>query len=277
MYSEPPIPGKTDCPTLKMEALRSFETSGTSHPKPLRHNPENLNSYCYIRFSPFLSKSLSLLWRHDLPVFPWQPPVGAVELPGLQITCQVRAVAHAESVSRIAVWGYLCVLWFIPKRQVRFFTHWLKSNPSARRLLLLPYVHARNLSPTPCFHLSTQPWLRMRCCHSLPGVTFCKRYGGYITTRPTVCRRRQYAKYRVIKKSLCTWRLQYRKLQAMFKVSPASLQTFIDKTKCVPEDRQGQGDTRLTLTPSVIPNSNYVIMVSDWNCLKCFCVFFFVL
>jgi hypothetical protein len=28
-------------------------------------------------------------------------------------------------------------------------------------------------------------------------------------------------------------------------------------------DRQGQGDTRLTLTPSVFPNSNYVIMVSD--------------
>jgi hypothetical protein len=32
-----------------------------------------------------------------------------------------------------------------------------------------------------------------------------------------------------------------------------------------------QGDTRLTLTPS---NSNYVITVSDWNCLKYFCVFF---
>jgi hypothetical protein len=46
--------------------------------------------------------------------------------------------------------------------------------------------------------------------------------------------------YRVIKKSLCTWWLQYRKLQVMFKVSPTSLQTFID--------------TRLTLTPSVIPN-----------------------
>jgi hypothetical protein len=29
-------------------------------------------------------------------------------------------------------------------------------------------------------------------------------------------------------------------------------------------DRQGEGDTRLILTPSVIPNSNYVIMVSDW-------------
>jgi hypothetical protein len=35
----------------------------------------------------------------------------------------------------------------------------------------------------------------------------------------------------------------------MFKVSPASLQTFID--------------TRLTLTPPVIPKSNYVIMVIE--------------
>jgi hypothetical protein len=66
--------------------------------------------------------------------------------------------------------------------------------------------------------------------------------------------------YRVIKKCLCTWWLQYRKLQLMFKVSPASLQTFID--------------TRLTLTPSFIHNSNYVITVSDLNCLKYFCVFF---
>jgi hypothetical protein len=66
-------------------------------------------------------------------------------------------------------------------------------------------------------------------------------------------------KYRVIKNSPCAWRLQYRKLQVIFKVSPASLQTFIN--------------TRLTLTPYVLPNSNYVIMVSDWNCLKYFCVF----
>ena len=40
--------------------------------------------------------------------------------------------------------------------------------------------------------------------------------------------------------------------------------------------RQGQGDTRITLTPSVIPNYNYVITVGDRNCLKywifaCFC------
>jgi hypothetical protein len=46
----------------------------------------------------------------------------------------------------------------------------------------------------------------------------------------------------------------------MFKVSLASLQTF---------------DTRLTLTPSVIPNSNYVIMISDSSCLKYFCVFLY--
>ena len=42
--------------------------------------------------------------------------------------------------------------------------------------------------------------------------------------------------YRVIKRSLCTWWLHYRKLQVMFKVSPASLQTFIDKPNCVLED-----------------------------------------
>jgi hypothetical protein len=44
-------------------------------------------------------------------------------------------------------------------------------------------------------------------------------------------------KCRVIKKSLCTWWLQNRKLQVMFKVSPASLQTFIDTPNCVLEDR----------------------------------------
>jgi hypothetical protein len=63
-------------------------------------------------------------------------------------------------------------------------------------------------------------------------------------------------KYRVIKKSLCTWWLQYRKLRGMFRVSPTSLQTFIG--------------TRFTLMPSVIPNSYYIIMISDWNCLKYF-------
>jgi hypothetical protein len=43
--------------------------------------------------------------------------------------------------------------------------------------------------------------------------------------------------YRMIKTSLCTWWLQYRTLQVMFKVSPASLQTFIDKPNSVLEDR----------------------------------------
>jgi hypothetical protein len=35
-------------------------------------------------------------------------------------------------------------------------------------------------------------------------------------------------------------------------------------------------DTRPTLTPSVIPNSNYVITVSDGNCLKYFACLFLV-
>jgi hypothetical protein len=72
--------------------------------------------------------------------------------------------------------------------------------------------------------------------------------------------RREVSKYRVIKKSVWNWWIQYRKLQVMLKMSPVILQTFID--------------TRLTLTPSVIRNSNYVITVSDWKCLKYFCLFF---
>jgi hypothetical protein len=40
----------------------------------------------------------------------------------------------------------------------------------------------------------------------------------------------------------------------MLKVSPASLHTA---------DRQGQEESRLTLTPSVIPNSTYVIMETE--------------
>jgi hypothetical protein len=35
------------------------------------------------------------------------------------------------------------------------------------------------------------------------------------------------------------------------------------KSDCLAADRQGQGDTRLTLTPSFIPNFKYVIIVSD--------------
>ena len=36
---------------------------------------------------------------------------------------------------------------------------------------------------------------------------------------------------------MCTWWLQHRKLQVMFRVSPARLQTFIDTPNCVLEDR----------------------------------------
>jgi hypothetical protein len=35
------------------------------------------------------------------------------------------------------------------------------------------------------------------------------------------------------------------------------------QSNCLSADRHGRGDTRLTLTQSVIPNSNYVITVTD--------------
>jgi hypothetical protein len=68
----------------------------------------------------------------------------------------------------------------------------------------------------------------------------------------------------MIKKSLCTSWLQY----------TSFLPYYLAQSDCLAADRQGQGDTRLTLTPSVIHNFNYLIMVSDWNSLNYFCVFF---
>jgi hypothetical protein len=48
---------------------------------------------------------------------------------------------------------------------------------------------------------------------------------------------------------------------------------YLAQSDCLAADRLGQRDTRLTLTPSVICNANYVNMVSDWNCLKYLCMF----
>jgi hypothetical protein len=45
---------------------------------------------------------------------------------------------------------------------------------------------------------------------------------------------------------------------------------YLAQSDCLAADRQAQGDTSLTLTPTIIRNSNYVNMVSDWNCLKYF-------
>jgi hypothetical protein len=69
--------------------------------------------------------------------------------------------------------------------------------------------------------------------------------------------------YRVIKKSLCTWWLHYRKFQVM----------YLAQSHSFAADHQEQGDTRLTQVRSDI--SNYVIMVSDWNCLKYCCLFLY--
>jgi hypothetical protein len=50
---------------------------------------------------------------------------------------------------------------------------------------------------------------------------------------------------------------------------------YLAQPDCLAADRQDQGDTKLTLTPSLIPNSNYVIIVSDLNCLKYVCIFLY--
>jgi hypothetical protein len=50
----------------------------------------------------------------------------------------------------------------------------------------------------------------------------------------------------------------------MFTVSPANLQMFIDKPNLA-ADHYGQAEIRLTLMPPIIPNFNYVIVVSDLN------------
>jgi hypothetical protein len=67
----------------------------------------------------------------------------------------------------------------------------------------------------------------------------------------------------------------YVHLMITIKKVTSNVQSVPRQSDCLAADRQDQGDTRLTLTPSVIPNSNYVIMVSDWNCLKYFFLFFY--
>jgi hypothetical protein len=55
----------------------------------------------------------------------------------------------------------------------------------------------------------------------------------------------------------------------MIKMQHASfLPQYLAQWDGLAADRQGQRDTRLTLMLSAIPNSNYVIIVSDGNCLK---------
>jgi hypothetical protein len=47
------------------------------------------------------------------------------------------------------------------------------------------------------------------------------------------------------------------------KVTSNVQSVYLAQSDCLATDCQGQEDTRLTLMPSVIPDSNYVIMVSD--------------
>jgi hypothetical protein len=74
--------------------------------------------------------------------------------------------------------------------------------------------------------------------------------------------------YRVIKQSLYTWWLQYRKIQVMFKVSPASLQTFIDTPNCVLEDRVQYSTVRI---PNVFCNGHLQTINCVGIVLRVFC------
>jgi hypothetical protein len=72
--------------------------------------------------------------------------------------------------------------------------------------------------------------------------------------------------------SLCTWWLQQRKLQVMFKVSPTSLQIFIDTMNCALKDRVQYSTVHI---PNVFCDSHLQII----NCVGIvqihnFCVFF---
>jgi hypothetical protein len=149
-------------------------------------------------------------------------------------------------------------------------------------MLYVVYVHSHwscNLPWLNCFLfcaygmvLVLTRWLseQIRWCISLCTIC-CHTWGfanskilpqhlvGRMSTSDVTCG--SWRIYRMIKKSLCTWWLQYRKL--------------LGSSDCTAADRQGQGNTTPTLTPSVIPNSNYVIIENNWNCLKYFFVFFY--
>jgi hypothetical protein len=62
----------------------------------------------------------------------------------------------------------------------------------------------------------------------------------------------------------------------MFRFSPASLQTFIDMVGSILEDRVWCSTVRV---PNVrlSCDGHLEIVISDCNCSKYFCVFFFVL
>jgi hypothetical protein len=49
----------------------------------------------------------------------------------------------------------------------------------------------------------------------------------------------------------------------MIAIQKVTSYVHLSQSDCLAADRQGQEDTRLTLTPSVIHNSKYIIMVSD--------------
>jgi hypothetical protein len=105
---------------------------------------------------------------------------------------------------------------------------------SSRPLTIILKIRFNIISPTEEF-LSEHDFVRIFICtmrkpYPTHTAWFVNRNNAECTVVQAVLLH-SVQLYRVIKKSVCTWWLQYRKLQVMFKESPASLQTFIDRAR----------------------------------------------
>jgi hypothetical protein len=120
--------------------------------------------------------------------------------------------------------------------------------PALLPLMRTPRLPVVDWTDAPCRFKWTRPvslkdeiWF-LPVCHHIFNWTLLKmgvksRSSKVAWSTAWISKPRPTGLYRVIKKYLCTWWLQYRKLQVMFKVSPASFQTFIDTPNCVLEHR----------------------------------------
>jgi hypothetical protein len=97
--------------------------------------------------------------------------------------------------------------------------------------------------------------------------------GFWTSNPPAQASRYPTAIYMVIRKVSVHLMITIQKVTCNVQSVPCQSPDIYWQSDCLAADRQGQGDTRFKLTPSVITDSNYVIKVSDWNFLKYFCLF----
>jgi hypothetical protein len=72
------------------------------------------------------------------------------------------------------------------------------------------------------------------------------------------------------------WTPLYRVIKSLCAPDDYNTLGCLAQSDCLADDRQGQGDTRLTLTPSAMRNSNYICYHGKWfNLFKIILPFFF--